>query len=316
MKKYLVIAFKLAFSVTLLFYLVCMANLSAVVDICLRVNIFDFLVVVSLCILSLEVSCYKWQRLLRHDHIFCSLWQLTRIYLIGYYFNNFLPTSIGGDAARAYWLGNDRRKLLEVLTSIFVERVSGVLALLPIGLAGLMLAPGMTDSRQRAVLAWGSLALLLLFVAAVAAARSGWIRRMNLPEKVQGHLGRITRSFSCYLSDKGTLFNLVWTSVLFQLLVVLIYYQAGRALELDLPVVVLLAVVPLVTLLTLLPISFNGLGLREGGFVFFLAQAGFEKSEALSLSLFVYGISVLFSMAGWVGLHSKTQVKRAKHEIE
>lgn len=65
---------------------------------------------------------------------------------------------------------------------------------------------------------------------------------------------------------------------------------------------VMLAVVPLVTLLTLLPVSLNGLGLREGGFVFFLGQLGIPQAQALALSLLVFGLTLLFSLAGGVCL--------------
>jgi uncharacterized membrane protein YbhN (UPF0104 family) len=121
-----------------------------------------------------------------------------------------------------------------------------------------------------------------------------------LPEKIAEIYGRFVLSLKLYVGDYRVLRRAMWTSFLFQLLIAAQYFLVARDLKLDVGFGPLLAVVSLVTLLTILPISLNGLGLREGGFVYLLGQVGVKSHEAIALSLIVYAIVMAFSLLGWI----------------
>jgi uncharacterized membrane protein YbhN (UPF0104 family) len=85
---------------------------------------------------------------------------------------------------------------------------------------------------------------------------------------------------------------------LLQILVVVVNILNGAALGLNVPTVFYFILIPLVAVATMIPVSLNGLGVREGAFVFFLAQAGVPEDQALSLALLWLGVIIVSSLIG------------------
>lgn len=244
------------------------------------------------------LSVYKWQKLLTHDGLSCGYYYLLHLYFCGIFFNTFLPTSVGGDAVRGMLLTRKFRRPIVAVTSIFAERFSGLMAMFPLLAFGYLLTGG---SLGLNLTCWGvvgmaSLALialipcLLVLLRWVRLGTGHWMEKVNTA--VSGLRG--------YLGDWNMVWTLTWSSLVFQVLAVGVYWFAGKAFNLHVDFAALLTVVPLVTLLTLLPISLNGLGLREGGMVFLLARFGVEGHDALALSLTVYGVSLVLALLGGI----------------
>ncbi|MCK4828596.1 flippase-like domain-containing protein, partial [bacterium] len=133
MKKNILIVVKLAISAGLLFYLFSIVDVPAMGKALSNATIPYIVLTLLIMVLSVVLSCYKWQALLKIDQIKSSLAELIHYYLIGIYFNNFLPTSIGGDAVRVYMLSKRKGYTAAALTSVYVERVSGLVALILFG---------------------------------------------------------------------------------------------------------------------------------------------------------------------------------------
>lgn len=301
MTKPIKTVFRAAVSFSLLYYFLANIDISSMRSI-FKSALNEYLFLSFLVIFcGFILSCHKWRMLLRADNISCPFPILARYYLIGIYSNNFLPTSIGGDAFRMYLVSRYSGNSNVGIGSVVAERLSGVFALMLLGLLGTCLVPSVFSGRGWVFFA-GALAAVALFLAIAEAAR------FRIPADRLGNnvwagkaidvLGGIRR----YFTTPATLWTMVWTSFAFQSLMVLAYFLAAKALSLQVPLPVMLAVVPLVTLLTLLPVSLNGLGLREGGFVLLLGEQGIPQVQALSLSLAVFGLSLLFGLAGGVCL--------------
>jgi uncharacterized membrane protein YbhN (UPF0104 family) len=96
----------------------------------------------------------------------------------------------------------------------------------------------------------------------------------------------------------GTLVFVAGLSFLLQALVVVVTIFNGVALQLDVPVVFYFILIPLIAVATMIPVSLNGLGIREGAFVFFLAQVGVPEEQALSLALLWLAILIASSAVG------------------
>lgn len=297
MKRFGPFLLKLGVSVGLLFYLFSLVDLARMTALFAHARLSALSGAWLVMLLGLVVSAYKWQALLRVDGIGCSILELTRYYLVGIYFNNFLPTSIGGDASRAYLVARRHHSTLPAVTSIFAERFSGLLALLAVGVVGLLLTEGLVARNERLVIL--VLAGSVVLGGSVLLVEGVWRRFFCfLSEGIRTKVSRFFQSLKSYCADPKALWALAWTSLIYPFLVVLVYFFGAQALSIDVSFLALMVVVPAVTLLTLIPFSLNGLGIREGGFVFFLARAGVERSEALSLSLVVYGLTLLFSICG------------------
>ncbi len=226
-------------------------------------------------VLSLVVSARTWQIVLKTLNIRIPVKKLTTHYFVGLFFNNFLPTSIGGDVVRIYQVGKHTDRGTEATASVIVERLFGAFAL---GLTA-VLAVLLSFNRSRPFL-WIILAFFLLcsslLVVATRKALLELINRKFVPErfdlksKAQDVLEAVHRSTQA----KGSLLWVLILSLVFQIMVVFINYVIFNSLGLPVPFVYCLVFTPLISALSMLPISVNGLGVREGGYIYFFTKVG------------------------------------------
>jgi len=264
--------------------------------------VFWFLSLV-LAVLAFAISCLKWRMLLLSDGHGCAFSTLSGFYLMGYFFNNFLPTSVGGDAARMFLAGKECGNYRVGVNSVLADRFSGLLALVLVGLCGIFLAPLIIGQTFTALFAGCGIFLwLLLLVPLVYAPARLALADLNGRGRVLSWLFGVVHGTLHYFTRRGLFVQLAWTSLVYQLLTVATYLAAAKALHMDVTLAQMLAIVPVVALLTLIPVSLNGLGVREGGFAYFLSRAGVPEADAIALSLLVYAISLAFSIAGAVVL--------------
>lgn len=307
-RRFAACAIKAAVSLALLIYLFRASDLGAVMEVFSLALLGPLLGALVVMLVGLVLSAYKWQALLSADGMHFSVWELSRYYLVGVYFNNFLPTSIGGDATRAYLVTKRYGKTMESITAVFVERFSGLLALVLYGLFASIL--GQLELRAEVCAR-----LTLIFGACLLALLLGLNRRVTslavgfFPSSIGEKIRLFLSGIGHYLAVARTSRVLLWTSIVYPLLAILVYYLAAQSLGLTLSFLSLAISVPLVTVLTMVPFSLNGLGIREGGFVFFLSFFQVSKAEALSLSLLVYLLTLGLSVVGGI-LFTFDKVKR------
>jgi glycosyltransferase 2 family protein len=216
--------------------------------------------------------------------------QFVAYYSVGMFFNLVLPTSVGGDVVRAWYLDGGSGRKVSAFLSVFADRASGLLMLIAIACIAavcspLHLPPRITGSvygiAAAAVLGLGTLFLLARYRAPTTdypVLRMGWRARVD-------RLLDFTRDAQSALLPGPRLF-LVTTllSVVVQAANVCVLWLAGRALGVDVPASYYWILAPVVSLMTLFPISLNGLGVREWGMVLMLAPLGVGSESATALS--------------------------------
>lgn len=254
-----------------------------------------------LVVFSILISTIKWRILLSRLDVQVPIGKLTTSYFVGLFFNNFLPTSIGGDVARIYHVGKYTGKKTEAAASVIVERILAGFAL---GLTAL-LAIFISFDRSKSFLGWIIIFLLLctafLFLS-MSRPSLDFIKRRLFPSlfNVKEKAGDVVEAIHhCSLDKKLVFWVLIW-SLIFQMVVVLTNYLIFRSLGVEVPLVYCLIFIPLISALSLLPISFNGLGIREGGYIFFFSQIGLNMTQAVSASLVFFVLVVLTSLIGGI----------------
>src|SRR5262245_36993905 len=100
-----------------------------------------WLAAVGMLMLTQMISAWRWQMLARPFGFECGVSRLTAYYFIGMYFNLLLPTSVGGDVMRAWYLDGGSGRRLAAFVSVFVDRFSGLLVLLSLACIGVLLLP-------------------------------------------------------------------------------------------------------------------------------------------------------------------------------
>lgn len=248
------------------------------------------------------LNTYKWQRLLLAQGQRASFLHLLGLNYAGIFYSVVLPGQMGGEVVKGVWLARAGAGGGQAAVSILVDRLTGVASLGLLGLAGLLLAPAVAMAPLMlwvpaiaCLLALGPLVLLAAgapgrFLALpIAAPLLPLLRRFLLP---------LRDAVASYRGARGTLAAALALALGFQGLVTLSNYIAARAVGVDIPPLALLWIVALVSLVHLVPVSFAGLGLREGAYVILLQQYGIALAPALTLSLAVFAIIVLQGLVG------------------
>jgi uncharacterized protein (TIRG00374 family) len=265
----------------------------------------------SLCYL---ISTLRWQRLLIAEGIRLPLWRLTLVYFEGAFFNLFLPTLIGGDVVRGYAIYKITRGHDASLASILVDRLSGFAALIAIALVALLLAYSKIRDPQVAAMILGvaasfGLVMAMLLHDSLKERASGMLRVVGLARfqaKVQGMVDALRR----YRGHHRALGQALLLSGLLQGLIIVIYYFIGAGLSPGVSIAYFFLYVPLITVVAMLPVSVAGLGVREGGAVYFFAKAGLDSATALTMSLAWFSLTLIVS--GFGGLAFLVNAHTAK----
>jgi hypothetical protein len=306
MKRTLLIAAKILVSLVLLSYLI--TNKTDLREIENRVRSGDLLMLaaaVTCYTLVLLISSWRWCVLLRAQGFPAPLRQLSASYLVATFFNNFLPSNIGGDVIRV----RDGTQLTGSTTAslaiVAIDRILGFGALY--FLAACAYTLGGPQTRQLA----GALPILIglgLFFAALAYIffRPGTARRLmaltrlnNIPW-ARERFETIQSAVHVYRSQMMSVWVAFGASLTLQTLLVLYYFAVARALRIPLPLIVCFLMIPLSSLVQSVPISFNGWGIREGLFIVYFAQFGLGRESALAFSLLGAGLTVVLSLSGAV----------------
>ena len=256
-----------------------------------RVRLELWFAALGLYVVTQVVSALRWQVFARALGFQCSLVHYTRLYFVGMFFNLFLPTSVGGDVARAWYLNAGSGRKLASAVSVFVDRASGLLLLLALALVGSVFSASSLP-------AWVILSVWGTGVCAV----SGLVAFVLLSRSLIrfDRVRRLVEAMEYFVHRPRLLAETSVLSLFVQAANVVILWLLGIAIAAPVPAGYYWIVVPMISLLTLLPISLNGMGVREGGMVLFLAPVGIGSGTAISLAFLWFSVFTAASVAGGV----------------
>jgi uncharacterized protein (TIRG00374 family) len=241
----------------------------------------------------------KWNLLLRAKGLVVPWRQAVKVYYISSAMGVFLPPTVGADMARYYLLSRDGCPKAEVVASILVERVLGMIALLLFGIMGgaLFLASVVSRGTETPVLTVVLTALAVTAVVAAAFAasmseRTGMIAQRLLRRLeggrlagLAGKLESLLQAYQGYQGRRRALGVFLLLSLLENLLPVIRTYAVVLAFGAAVPLIYMFMFIPIVQMLIRLPISFDGFGVQEGALVYFFGLLGVGKAAALSIGL-------------------------------
>ena len=242
----------------------------------------------SLHSFGLLISAIRWQILIKAQGDQATLGYLAKSYLVGNFFNLSLPTRFGGDVVRVWDGSKSSKSLLKSTAIVLVERLTGIIVLLCFALGVSLFR---LDMARELPVIWISLAVGLLGLAAILSFFLPFSARLIglLPEK--GTIGRIKHKVIefrevvlVYRDKKTALFKALFWALLLQVNVILHYYFVGKALSLNIPFFDYFIFIPIVLLILTIPVTINGLGLREFLYISVFALYGIASSGAVSFS--------------------------------
>ena len=248
------------------------------------------------------LMAYRWWVLLAPVGPRLSVKTVMRIFFVSAFVGTFLPASVGGDAVRAYGLSKEGVRGVDAVASVLMDRLLGVISILMIAVAGAFLARGLIDIRAL----FPALALLtVLCMAALTVvfsprAAAGAARVLALLPRGRETGLRLVSAIQRYAALHLPMTNVLICSVAVQILRVLQTYCLGLALGLPVPMGVYFALVPIVLFIVLMPITINGIGTTQAGFVWLFGRAGVAGAPAFALSVLFLAIAVVGNLPGAV----------------
>jgi len=246
------------------------------------------------------ISAVRWTVLARPLSIATPFKDLVKYYFIGMFFNLFAPSTVGGDVSRVYYLVRDDAAhakgravpTMHAAMSVLMDRAIGMVVLVWLGAAGLLLFPHYAvPPTVRLVTLW----LASGFVVVVLLAP---LLRSLLPEDSHPIVVKLRLVLHSYRLQWRALAVAGLLSLVVHLIQSWMHVVMGRALGLDLPFAFCLIVYPLVGTFAAIPVSLNGLGLREGGYIYLFAVIGIGTEQGIAFGLLLFLIVALDSLIG------------------
>jgi len=256
-----------------------------------------------LMLVSNLLGSYQWARLLRVVNIHIPYWKASAYYHIGLFFNNFLPANIGGDLARvADTSRHGERSTTAAVSAVLMDRMVGTLALA--GMALVTTLPAVDRYHLAlvylALVGFFALSLGLLFAAfhpAVVPALCRALSRIGL-QRVAPHVAELATRLGRFRDQPALFVEIFAVALVTQVSRIGVHALVARALGLHLPFQYFLLFVPLLAVIVSLPISVNGIGVREGAGVVLFGLVGVDRAHAFSLQFATYLVAVAVSLLG------------------
>lgn len=304
-RKKIFFTLRVIVSIGIFIYLVTVFDWERVASVFFRIRISYVWSAPLLLIFAFYFASVRWSTLLPYFGVQLRVREGFFYYLIGSFYGNLLPGVIGGDVVRVGICAAAKRKsVADVTVSVLLERICGVMALLVVGtIAIFFLSPGLRSALGPSVVMtiplMAGLLLAVLFGGYVlfGKALAKWLKTFSASHS--GIAETILRIINYTKKiPLVSIFVIFVLSAVFQFADILASFFLARAINIDLPLILFLAVFPIVYILTLLPISLGGLGVREGVLAYLLTRVGILPSDAVMLSFMIYLNRVFVSLIG------------------
>jgi glycosyltransferase 2 family protein len=295
-------AAKIAVSGGLLWLLFSRIDVAHMVGAARRSSPVWLVVALGAYVVAVLTASWRWHRLLRIQHVSMSLRAVTSSFVVALFFNNFLPTNIGGDVMRIRDTAGPAGSNARAATVVIADRIIGLLALVIFAAIG-----GVASANGRLAVPngwiWG---LLVAGVAGSAcvllipARLNQWLRPLTrvMGRWVSTQIDTLVHSVLAFRASPGGLLISFAAALVVQASNIAVYAAVARALGVPVGLWEMAVIVPLSGLLQIVPVSINGFGVREAAFTAFFARLGLPGELALLVSLESTALIMAVSLVG------------------
>jgi hypothetical protein len=305
MKNYLTFFTKAVVSIGLIWYLLSKVEFAAVYASLISAQPFWLLMAFATLNIGKLLTGYRWQILLEVQGIKIPLRSLIASVYVGQFFNSFLPTTIGGDVVRAYDVATQSKESTKSVISVLVDRLIGVFALTLLAVLALLSSYFIGEDVGFFVFP----VLLMFFICffgitiiynnsliEIPVRLLQFLRLSNFADKLK----ESSQSLHLLKDKPRILIIALIASIALQINVILFYYFIGIALDLGVSLLYFSIIVPIALIVLLVPFSINGIGIREGIFVFLLTELDVLPKDAIAFSWISFGLALTQGIIGGI----------------
>ncbi len=247
----------------------------------------------------------RWQVILSASGFGVPFVRLLAVNLVGMFFSNFLPSSVGGDFFKAIYIA-DARSYGRVMTATILTRYIGMMSTLILGLMAMPFAADALRSQSwwplcAALMAAASLAGVVLLMPGVERRAVALLRWLRFPERLVGILDSLVEPLRAWRSEARTITWTAGLSVAFLIIgFTLVAYFCALSVNEDLPIPSIIVIAAISSVAIALPISVNGLGVAEGAWVYLFSLLGVAPEKGLLIALLFRGLMATQGILGGV----------------
>ncbi len=264
------------------------------------INFWWIIIAILVQTIAKILSAYRWKVLLQLQNIEVTIHKLLKFIMIGLFFNNFLPTSMGGDVVKGYFMAKHKGEYKSSYISVIGERYLGIILLTIIALIATIVA-FVTNILTKDIM----IIIILIFLPVMCVfcfVEIPWLHRFLNGSRIK--IFKMIYEIKNFVSFIGTKehkkYGALILSLFIQLFGVGFFYACAKSLHIDIPFYLSFALVPPALLLAMIPISLNGIGIREGAFVYFFTQVGVLESDAILFGFVSLCIYYVFALIGGI----------------
>ncbi len=264
------------------------------------------ILIFGFCILWIGhyICIYRWRMLMRPLMPVQSLAHLFGIYCIGLFFNLTFPTVVGGDVVKMYYAGKPSKSYAQSFAATFLDRDAGMFAMMIIACIAILIHPVDVPGIPVSLIIWGAFAAfaagnIAIFAPYFHRRLTGLLHRLRLP-KIAAKVDTISNAFIIMGQHKMLLLGSLLISLVNQLLVISVTWIMAVGLNIRISPLWFLVFVPVITLISMVPISLNGMGLREYAFMSLFGAIGVPREACIALGLLSSIVLILSSLPGGI----------------
>lgn len=261
-------------------------------------------VLLSFCLAPFIVltGVVKWNILLKAQGIKVPFWRLYALYLVGKFFNNFLPSNVGGDVVRGYELGNYTKDGASAMASVFMERFTGLVVLVIMAVISFISHLSLVqNTRLSMAMAFAVIGLFGILWLILDSRPLDFIDRwfkFSLVQKSIPKFRKFHTSLNTYRHHKKALLLSVLWSVIFMTLAIVNVYVSASAFYSPISFMDMVVIVPVILVVSMVPLTFNGLGIQEWAYVILFTWVGLPPSVGLSAIILIRAKDLTMAIIG------------------
>ena len=293
---------RLLISLGILLWLFLKVDLQKLLSSFAQIPLYIWFLAFILYLISQIISAFRWYVIGKNLSFDRPFFTYLKYYFVGMFFNLFLPSAIGGDVLKVFFLSQGENIKLKASYSVFLDRAFGLWAMFLIGSFAVLFDPLALPKRWEVIIVASGIAITVISI--IAPFMHTLTRKLMEKPSNFSFFNKILHYLESILlfwkRPKALLISLGLSFIL-QLCGMSAVFLLGCGLKLGLPLSFYYSALPVISLITILPISLSGIGVREGGFVYFLSLKGVPIEKALTLSLGVFTIQSLCALIGGFG---------------
>ncbi|MEW5818929.1 MAG: lysylphosphatidylglycerol synthase transmembrane domain-containing protein [Cyanobacteriota bacterium] len=286
---------RILISVGLMAFFASQVDLKETFSLIIETNYFYLLLCLIIYLLGQSLSSYKWSIISKAIGFKNKFSEYIQFYYIGMFFNLFLPSTIGGDASKAYYLskGDENNRIAPAIYTVLAERFSGLAVLAWLGTIAML-----TPIGKDIPLTIKYIAILLSIAIILGAPLLPVVIKTFFSDK--NWLNRSLMNDVMVFWNYKLVAKALGLSLIFHSMIIAIHILISFAMNLTVDPLYYLAIYPIVAIIGFIPIAFNGIGVREGAYIFFLTRVGEPESAGLAFGLLWFAIVVISSLIGGI----------------